>query len=254
MNYNIFIETQYNVFNILDINEDNLFKIIKTYNLGNDSVFIKGKKYYFNKLKEIQIYTFEHKMSILNNNLLEHCVANGYCKHQPIVGEWIPQQSLEKFGKNVTDNFINNDFGYLKIQPKNDSLSEYYIDPNRIIELESIKNNLFDFTKLVRLLKEINTAYKNNLFLSVPLLVRATIDHIPPVFDKQNFKDLCGSYGNRSFKESMTHLEKSSRKIADSFLHTKIRNKESLPTKTQINFRNDLDVLLQEIVRINKVK
>ena len=48
----------------------------------------------------------------------------------------------------------------------------------------------------------------------------------------------------------MNILEKSSRKIADSYLHTQIRkNESSLPTETQINFKNDLDVLLQEIER-----
>jgi len=51
----------------------------------------------------------------------------------------------------------------------------------------------------------------------------------------------------------MTHLDKSSRKIADAFLHTHIRNKEVLPNKTQVNFSRDLDVLLGEIVRILKI-
>ena len=51
----------------------------------------------------------------------------------------------------------------------------------------------------------------------------------------------------------MNILDKSSRKIADSFLHTQIRKHESaLPTFTQINFKHDLDVLLQEIVRVIK--
>lgn len=49
----------------------------------------------------------------------------------------------------------------------------------------------------------------------------------------------------------MSRLENSSRKIADSYLHTKIRKKESLPNKTQVNFSNDIDVLLAEIIRIS---
>ncbi len=49
----------------------------------------------------------------------------------------------------------------------------------------------------------------------------------------------------------MTNLENSSRKIADSYLHTRIRNKESLPNRTQVNFSNDMDVLLSEIIRIS---
>ena len=50
----------------------------------------------------------------------------------------------------------------------------------------------------------------------------------------------------------MTHLEGASRKIADSFLHVQIRKTEELPTKTQVDFRTSLDMLLQEVVRIGK--
>jgi len=48
----------------------------------------------------------------------------------------------------------------------------------------------------------------------------------------------------------MAHLENSARRIADAHLHTQIRARETLPTATQVNFSNDLDVLLAEIVRI----
>lgn len=51
----------------------------------------------------------------------------------------------------------------------------------------------------------------------------------------------------------MIHLDKSLRKIADSFLHTQIRKKETIPNATQVDFRRDLDVLLGEIVRILKL-
>jgi hypothetical protein len=51
-------------------------------------------------------------------------------------------------------------------------------------------------------------------------------------------------------KGSMQHLQESSRKIANAHLHTLIRTKENLPTATQVNFANDLDVLLGEIVRV----
>ena len=48
----------------------------------------------------------------------------------------------------------------------------------------------------------------------------------------------------------MIHLDTSSRKIANAHLHTQIRKKEILPNQTQVDFSNDIDVLLSEIVRI----
>ena len=39
---------------------------------------------------------------------------------------------------------------------------------------------------------ELNVSYSHRLFLTVPLLVKAIIDHAPPVFSKSNFSDICG--------------------------------------------------------------
>ena len=48
----------------------------------------------------------------------------------------------------------------------------------------------------------------------------------------------------------MRHLESSARRIGDAHLHNQIRHREALPSATQVNFSNDLDVLLSEIARI----
>ena len=83
------------------------------------------------------------------------------------------------------------------------------------------------------------------------MLTRALLDHIPPIFGVNTFAEVANSYkSSRSFKESMLHLNNSCRKIADAHLHVPIRKKEVLPSKTQVNFTNDVDVLLAEIVRL----
>ncbi len=84
------------------------------------------------------------------------------------------------------------------------------------------------------------------------MLFRAIIDHIPPIFNSHSFQEVCANHGGRSFKEHMTHLDKSLRKIADGHLHSQIRKKESLPNSTQVNYSQDLDVLLSEIYRVLK--
>ncbi|MBA3611897.1 MAG: hypothetical protein H0W49_03080 [Nitrospirales bacterium] len=48
----------------------------------------------------------------------------------------------------------------------------------------------------------------------------------------------------------MKRLDSSLRSIADSYLHVQVRSKEVLPTRIQVNFAQELDVLLQEIVRV----
>lgn len=127
-----------------------------------------------------------------------------------------------------------------------------FIDVERLVELESLKHSQFDLTKLIQYCKELNMAYKCGNFLTVPLIGRAILDHVPPIFGQLNFESVCSQHGNKSFKQHMTHLEKSLRKIADGFLHTQIRKREILPTRTQVDFSQDFDALIGEILRLLK--
>lgn len=132
------------------------------------------------------------------------------------------------------------------------TMKDDFVNLNWITQISEISNPNYDCTILIELLEELNIAYSNSLYLAVALLLRAVIDHVPPIFGKTNFSGVSGGHGGKSFRESMSHLDKSLRKIADRYIHQQIRNKENLPTRTQIDFRRDLDVLLQEIVRLNK--
>lgn len=130
-------------------------------------------------------------------------------------------------------------------------LNGEYVDKKRFQALKKKSGN-FDFSRLIQMLKELDAAFSVGNYISVILLIRAILDHVPPVLGCNTFAEIANNYkGTKSFKDSMSHLESSSRKIADSYLHTKIRNKESLPNKTQVNFSNALDVLLAEIIRIS---
>jgi len=128
-----------------------------------------------------------------------------------------------------------------------------YVHQSRIKELTAIDSKKFDLTKLIQFCNELNSSRKEGNFFSIIMLCRAIIDHIPPIFDVLTFNEAANNYaGTKSFKESMERLNNSSRKIADQHLHTKIRNSEVLPTITQVDFSNDLDLLFSEIVRILK--
>jgi hypothetical protein len=85
------------------------------------------------------------------------------------------------------------------------------------------------------------------------VLTRALLDHIPPIFKCNKFSEVANNYGgSKSFKEAMKYLENSSRKIADHYLHCQIRKSESVPNVKQVDFSNDIDFLLAEIIRILK--
>ncbi|VTR27913.1 hypothetical protein [Sphingobacterium thalpophilum] len=132
-------------------------------------------------------------------------------------------------------------------KPKN----QHFIDPDRLERLKSVNHKVFDLSRLVRFCEELDHAFLFENYLSVGMIMRAIIDHIPPIFDCKSFNEVANNYGSKSFKKSMEHLNVSLRNISDSYLHTHIRRKEALPNKIQINFSSDMDVLLSEIIRIS---
>lgn len=123
-----------------------------------------------------------------------------------------------------------------------------YVDPKRVDELRALPKSAWDLTRLVRMLEELNEAYERGNFQTVPMLVRAIKDHVPPIFGEANFAGVLSSSA-KSTKGNLEHLENSLKHIADGQLHMQIRSSEVLPTDSQVDFRGDLDVLLAEIVR-----
>jgi hypothetical protein len=128
-----------------------------------------------------------------------------------------------------------------------------FVDLSRIAALRAAKSPQWDLTRLIRLCEELNIAYANDCFMSVAMVVRALLDHVPPLLGKKTFAEVANQYaGSSSFKKSMQSLENSLRHIADAHLHLPIRQQEVLPTGQQVDFHRDLDVLLGEIFRTVK--
>jgi hypothetical protein len=132
--------------------------------------------------------------------------------------------------------------------------SHAYVDPDRIKNLGLLSGSKFDLSKLIRLCEELNICFATECYLSMIMVTRSILDHIPPIFDRGSFKELANNYGagGKSFKDQMQNLENYSRKIADSYLHLPVRTSETLPTITQVDFSNAIDSLLGEIIRILK--
>lgn len=130
-----------------------------------------------------------------------------------------------------------------------------YIAPSRIAELQGLIDPKWDPRRLIRMLQEINLANANGMDMATAMLVRAVTDHVPPIFGKTKFTEVAtqhsaGSIEGRSFKGAMSHLTDSMKHVADGILHVHIRPKETLPSSTQVNFSQSLDVLLAEVVRV----
>lgn len=127
-----------------------------------------------------------------------------------------------------------------------------YVNPMRIAAIEALKSSRWDFSKLAQLCKELNAVHTSECHYATAMLIRAIADHVAPVFGLKSFSQVASNYsgGGSSFKKSMEHLNNSLRNIADGMLHEQIRRSETHPSPQQVEFRQDLDRLLGEIVRI----
>jgi hypothetical protein len=123
-----------------------------------------------------------------------------------------------------------------------------FVDPARMGELRAIRNDHYDLRRLLKMCEEINSAWRNGNTISVAMLARGIVDHVPPAFGHENFAQVA-SQGPRSIRGSLQQIEQALRHIADSALHMHIRARETVPTPTQVDFRQSFDVLLGEVVR-----
>ncbi len=115
-------------------------------------------------------------------------------------------------------------------------------------DLKSIKSSRLDIGKLTKLCEELNDAYARANYISSVLLIRAVLNHVPPVFGKTNFNDVVGQAG-RSVKAILQLLNQEARPIADLHTHILMREKESLPSKNQIEpYKAAFEVLIQEVI------
>lgn len=239
----------------LRVSEDDLPIIIEAYKNGYSSFTLAGTQHRFLEPKKLGIY------EVLNNEEFRKYIkfnARELIDQGFINKKWgntvFTQKLLGnlKSIKNVTRDFLGNMYyGELKGAQ---SKSSDYISHSRIKELEQISNPSFDLTKVIKFCHEINDNWHRENYLSVGALVRALKDHVPPIFGCANFKEVANNYnGNgKSFKSSMLNLQNTSTNISDRLIHSHITNSVALPSDTQVNFSQEIDAMLEEIVRVLK--
>lgn len=128
-----------------------------------------------------------------------------------------------------------------------------YIDKNTLLRLSKIESYDFDLSKLISLCNELDDNYSLENYYSCAMLLRAILDHIPPIFGEQNFEGVY-AHGKRSFKDIIKPLNETAKNIGHVYLHAQVSKKVLAVTKTQISFQANLDVLLNEVSAILEQK
>lgn len=253
--FNLYFKNFFESISILKLPEDDLQKFKDAYDYGRENVFIDGTNYSLKALLKVKVFDFKDSWDKLDSFINSEQVRkfHEFSRHSGLIA--IGPEALSMKGDDLTKKYFNEDFGWKKSVTKDDDilkLKTHYINNERIEQLSKIQNKKFDYSKLIKISEEINICYNLNCYYSVGNLLRSLIDHVPPVFGYTTFSEVANNYaGTKSFKEAMQQLDRSLRKISDSFLHVKIRTRESLPNSNQVEFIASIDLLLSEIVRLN---
>ena len=146
-----------------------------------------------------------------------------------------------------------------KPKPALRSGAHTFVHADRIAQLRGLTGAKPDVLRLIRLCEEINTCYEMKCLMAVALLARTVINHVPPALAFQTFTEVVNNYGggpktNKSFKQIAKKLEDVARTIGDMIAHQAMRPVESVPGPAQIDFSQELDVLLEEVGRVLREK
>lgn len=249
--YFVNIESDFFRITFWDIGVEDLTVIINAYLSGEHFFTISGKKFGWGTPNNVSI--FHNDRNFNKSEIVD------YARSQNMIGmgfngtSFYPDQVfIDMLISDVTKKYLgNNSFGSTKTNNKlkEEIIEKYFIHAERIGELKKAKSE-YDLSKLIKLCEELNSNFSNGNYYSVGMLGRTIIDHIPPLFGFNTFNEVSSQYGTQSFKKSLRHLNDSLRNITDGMLHTIIRKNENLPNEAQVNFSQDFDVLLSEVIVI----
>ena len=144
---------------------------------------------------------------------------------------------------------------YIRERAKNPSWGQLKVSADEFVEaslidrIATLKITQFNLSKLIRFAQELNDNYKRGNYLSCALLIRAIINHVPPIFEQQKFSQVVAN-SSRSVKAMLSPLEEGARKIGDLHTHEIVDDFSTPPTKNQVDpYKPNVEILFQEIER-----
>lgn len=130
---------------------------------------------------------------------------------------------------------------------------ESYINAS-ILKCFQSKKGYFNYQKLITLIEELNFNYANNKTYSSCAVLRAILDHIPPLLGKDNFESVANKYNWGSEKSSKRKAIKKLlefRNTADDVLHSEISGKSDVVDISYLPDKFSINTLLRECLEKN---
>lgn len=128
-----------------------------------------------------------------------------------------------------------------------------YLDDDLLTQIETTAPNTnWKVDKLLALCAELNDSYASNNPYACAALIRAILDHIPPVFGHRDFKQVAAQHTFTVQRTDKAHAQKLTgfKDIADDALHRPISTNIPLITMNDIPEPTRLRAVLHELVTL----
>ncbi len=126
--------------------------------------------------------------------------------------------------------------------------TENYVNKS-ILEGFQLKKSHFNYQKLITLIEELNFNYLNKKTYSSCMILRAILDHIPHLLEKNDFNDVVNNYswgGEKSSRQKAVKELLIFRNIPDDVLHGQITNRSDIIDFSYLPHKFSVNTLLQE--------
>ena len=124
-----------------------------------------------------------------------------------------------------------------------------YVNEDLIKELEAKQGHTrFSLDKLLQLLRELNACFRDDHVYACHALVRAIIDHVPPILGCQSFEQAASSYKWTKTDKKYVQRLLEFKVQADDVMHRQIRTSRSVITMHDLLNSGYINALLRECI------
>lgn len=191
------------------------------------------------------------------SNLSQHIYPSVSLKTRKHAAEQIDvflRQIIAEYKAGVAVN--QNSQGVLLVSPSTvsggkDSSEETYVNRD-ILEGFKEKRSGFDYEKLTTLIEELNFNYESKKTYSSCMILRAILDHIPPLLAKREFAEVVNNYswgGEKSSRQKAVKELLRFRNVPDDVLHGQITNRNDVIDISYLPDKFSVNTLLQECLK-----
>lgn len=127
-----------------------------------------------------------------------------------------------------------------------------YVERGIIDQLKSVENERWGgVDRLVRFCEELNACFTGGQLFAVTCLTRTILGYVVPLFRCKTFDQVAKlEFGSKELEEAVKCLDSSFRNVGNHYLGSPISQGGVLPSPRQVDFAEELNTLLAEVVRL----